>query len=108
MNFKDQLIKDLDVFINKNEFGDLHQIDGVEMPVVVDDDILEEFSGRSAEMENAMEGIYQKATTIFVKVSDYEKPEIGYRLKLDDSYYYVTGVSESAGLLKINLISNES
>lgn len=105
--FKDQLKRDLDIFINQDEFSDLHKLDGVEMTVLVDDDSFNEFSS-TVERENAMQGIYQSAITIYVKSSDYDKPEVGYRLKLDDEHYFVTGVSDSVGLLKINLVSNES
>ena len=55
-----------------------------------------------------MQGIYQVSKTIYVKSMDFEKPEVGSRLKLDGNSYYVTSASESAGLLKINLVSNES
>lgn len=107
--FKDFLLQDVDnVFLNTNEFGDIHKIDGVEMPVIVDGDGLEDFTARSAEMNNAMEGIYQRIITIYVKATDYEMPVVGKRLKLDDDHYSVTNVSDSAGILKINLVSNES
>lgn len=105
--FKDYLQQDIsNVFINTNEFADLHELDGIQMYILVDEDSFNEFSG-TAEQENAMQGIYQSAITIYVKSSDYKKPEIGDRLKLDDDYYYVTGAYDSAGLLKINLVSNE-
>lgn len=107
MKFKDQLKKDLDVFINPDEFADLHELDGKPTLVVVDADSFKEFSS-TVEMENAMQGIFQSALTIYVKTSDYKKPDVGYRLKLDDDYYSVIGVSESAGLLKIDLVSYES
>lgn len=107
MNFKDQLKKDLDIFINPTEFADIHVLDGKQVSVVVDSESFNEFSG-TVEMENAMQGIYQSAITIHVKTADYEKPEVGYRLELDGQYYYVTGVSESFGLLSINLMSHEN
>lgn len=106
MNFKEQLKKDLDVFINVNEFANLHILDGVEIPVIIDSDVFEEFSS-TVKMENAMQGIFQSTLTIYVKSIDYEKPSLGYRLELDGEYYHVTGVSEYAGLLKINLMTNE-
>ena len=40
-SFKDQLEKDFDsTFFNMNEFAELHNIDGKEVPVVVDNDTL--------------------------------------------------------------------
>lgn len=109
MNFKDQLKKDLDnVFMNGNEFADTHTLDGKEMLVIVVEDDSEEFNARSIEVGNAAEGIFEKVITIFVKESDYSRPDIGYSLNLDEKKYKVTHASSSAGLLKINLLSYES
>ncbi|SHN77278.1 hypothetical protein [Desulfitobacterium chlororespirans] len=107
-SFKDFVRSDLNTFFNADELAELHTLDGVEMMAIVDSDGFEEFSGRSVEIENAMQGIFTSSVTLFVKSSDYEKPNVGYRLKLDGEYYYVTGASEAAGLVKINLIAHES
>ena len=41
MSFKDQIRQDLDaVFLNVDEFAELHRIEGKEIPVVVDNDQL--------------------------------------------------------------------
>ena len=107
MNFKEQLDKDLNVFINIDEFAEQHELDGKLLPVVVDGDDFKEFSG-ILEMENAMRGIFQTTLTVYVKSSDFEKPDVGSRLTLDDKSYFVTSVSESAGVLKIVLSAYES
>ena len=45
MSFKDQIKQDLsDVFLNLDEFADLHRIEGKEVPVVIDSDMLEKLS----------------------------------------------------------------
>ncbi|KAB8126911.1 hypothetical protein F9U64_19005 [Gracilibacillus oryzae] len=107
MNFKDQLKKDLDIFINPKEFADFHRLDGIEMPVVIDEFTMDEFSGPQ-KLESAMEGIYQSTKTIYVKSAAYSKPKVGYRLQLDEEDYEVIGVSENMGMLKIDLSSYES
>ncbi|CDX01295.1 ATP-binding sugar transporter from pro-phage [Desulfitobacterium hafniense] len=105
---RDYFSSDLDTFMNQEEFAELHKVDGVEMLSIVDADDTKEFSGRSLEMESVMQGIFVNAITLYVKIADYEKPNVGYRLNLDGDYYNVVGVSETSGLLKINLIAHES
>ena len=40
MSFKDQIKQDLsDIFLNLDEFADLHRIEGKVVPVVIDSDI---------------------------------------------------------------------
>ncbi|MCT8975499.1 hypothetical protein N4T77_02695 [Clostridium sp. CX1] len=106
MNFKEQLKKDLDIFINVNEFADLHILDGLQIPVIIDSDAFEKFSS-TEKVENAMQGVFQSTLTIYVKSTDCEKPNLGYRLQLDGEYYHVIDVFEADGLIKINLMSNE-
>lgn len=106
-SFKDYLAKDIQVFLNLDEFADLHKLEGKLMPVVVDESGFKEFSG-TLQMENTMEGIFQSTLTIYVSASDYKKPDVGARIDFDDKYYDVVGVSELGGLLKIDLASYES
>ena len=51
MTFKEQILKDLDeVFLNLEEFAELHRVEGVEIPVVVDSDQLNKLKrGRSSD-----------------------------------------------------------
>ena len=45
MSFKDQIKQDLsDIFLNLDEFADLHRIEGKEVPVVIDSDIMAKLS----------------------------------------------------------------
>ena len=49
MSFKDQIRQDLDaVFLNVDEFAELHRIEGKEIPVVVDNDQLVKQIGRAS------------------------------------------------------------
>lgn len=108
MSFKAQLRDDLGIFFSLSEFAEVHYIDGKQMIAIVDADDFKELSGRSAEIENAMQGIFINSVTLYVRTADYTKPSVGYRLNLDGEYYYVTDAHESAGILKINLVSHES
>ena len=45
MSFKDQIKQDLsDIFLNLDEFADLHRIEGKEVPVVIDSDLMAKLS----------------------------------------------------------------
>lgn len=107
MNFKGYVAKDLDIFINPDEFAEWHELDGKPTLVVVEENSFDEFSS-TTELENIMQGIFRGAITIFVKSSDFNKPDVGDRIRFDDNYYFVVGVSEEAGVLKIDLASYES
>ncbi|WP_240468813.1 hypothetical protein [Anoxybacillus sp. MB8] len=52
--------------------------------------------------------IFHSTITIYVKSTDYRKPVIGQRITVDQENYYVTSVSEDAGVLKISATANET
>ncbi|CEG29802.1 hypothetical protein [Bacillus sp. B-jedd] len=108
MNFKDQLKKDLDVFINPMEFGEIHTLGNKEVTMIVEEDTFEKINDRADEFSRATENIYESITVIYLKASDYQKPAVGKRITLDGDKYYVVGASISDGILKINLSANES
>jgi hypothetical protein len=108
MEFKAQLKKDLDIFMNPDEFGELHTLETKEILMIIDEDEFDEKSGRSNDLENATQGIYEAVITLYMKASDYKKPAVGKRLKFDGEYHYVVGSSVSEGILKISLEANES
>ena len=62
--FKEQLEKDFhDAFFNLNEFAELHNIDGKNVPVVVDNDTLLALNlGKNADSD----GIFEDAKLFFV------------------------------------------
>lgn len=107
MNFKEIIANDLEIFLNPDEFGEIHELEGQPTLIVIDENSFNQFSG-TMEMENTMQGIFQSTLTIYVKADDFKKPDVGDRIKLDGNYYEVAGVSESLGLLTINLASYES
>lgn len=108
MNFKDQLNKDLDIFLNLNEFGNIHKLGSKEILMVVDDESFNQLAGRPQDYEDVTQNIYESVTTIYLKASEYKKPAVGKRISLDDEKYYVVGASVSDGILKISLSANES
>lgn len=108
MNFKDQLKKDLDIFINPKEFADVHQLGNKDVLMVIQEDSFGDKSGLTENFESATQNIYESVKTLFLKASDYRKPLVGERIKLDGEYHYVVASNINGGLLKIVLSSNES
>lgn len=103
--FKEQLLKDLGVFINFEEFGSEHIINGKAVICVVDEDIFEERG--TTKMESKFDGVFVKTKSIFVRMEDIEKPSIQERLTLDGNYYIVTDVMETEHLYEIQISRND-
>ena len=68
MSFKDQIKQDLsDIFLNLDEFADLHRIEGKEVPVVIDSDIMAKLSKIG---DNRIHGMDEADMVIMGKASD--------------------------------------
>lgn len=105
-NFKEQLEKDFDsTFFNLNEFAENHLVDDVEIPVVVDNDmIISLFLGKKVDTD----GIFTDDKAFFVqkKYLDYE-PVAGQHIKFDGQMYPIKSVFEDMGGYTIILSSND-
>jgi len=103
MPLRDYLIPDLNVFMNLDEFAELHSIDGVELPVIIDNDRLRERT------QKEFNGISIGELLIFVKKDDLEKrPEIGRPMRFDKRQMYVADCIEDMGVYEIILTQNRS
>lgn len=106
-SFKEQLEKDFQgTFFNLNEFAELHNIDGKNIPVVVDNDTLLAVNlGKNADSD----GIYEDAKLFFVMKEKlgYE-PVIGQIMEFDSETYTIGNVLEDTGGYTIILRGNES
>ena len=82
MSFKDQIKQDLsDIFLNLDEFADLHRIEGKEVPVVIDSDIMAKLSKIG---DNRIHGMDEADMVIMGKASDLpENLDPGRLLNLD-------------------------
>ena len=103
--FKEQLKKDLGVFINFDEFGSEHVINGETVICLIDEDIFEERG--TTKMESKFDGVFIKTKSIFVRMEDIEKPLIQERLVLDGNYYIVDDVMETEHLYEIQISRND-
>lgn len=106
VTFKDFITRDLVTFFNLNEFAELHNIDGREVPAIVDSDILKI---RSDNRYERFDGVYKGEVTVYVRASDFvNRPVFGQHLRLDGKLYLVVECNEVSGVLEIVLGANES
>ncbi|MED3732548.1 MULTISPECIES: hypothetical protein [Geobacillus] len=106
-NFKTYAERDLSAFFNIDEFADSHDIDGQQVLAIIDSDQFDERPRDPVDLYRITDGIYRAALTIYVRSSDYAKPVIGQKIYVDGEDYYVSAVSEDAGVLKITVTANE-
>lgn len=91
---------DLDTFINMDEFAEDHQINGETIKCVVDTDIFDE---RSTMAGDRSSGVFKDTISIFIKISDIEKPLIDEMMTVDYEHYRVVEVKENMGMYEIVL-----
>ena len=105
MSFKDQIKQDLsDVFLNLDEFADLHRIEGKEVPVVIDSDMLEKLSKIG---DNRLHGMDEADMVIMGKASDLpENLDPGRLLNLDGREVIVVTTTSEMGLVQIAVRQN--
>lgn len=106
MSFKEQVQKDIAVFLNLDEFAELHDIDGSQVLAVIDNDILKIRSDRQSER---YDGVYKGEFVVFVKADNLpSRPVYGQHMRLDGRLYQVAECTENMGVLEITLEANES
>ena len=88
LNFKDSAARDAaEVFFCLEEFGELHKVDGVEMPAVLEEDDTRHFTahwewGKKNSMDD---GLYLASTVLYLRKKDYgPRPKAGKLLVLDE------------------------
>lgn len=105
MSFKDQIQQDLsDVFLNLDEFADLHRIEGKEVLVVIDSDIMAKLSKIG---DNRIHGMDEADMVIMGKASDLpENLDPGRLLNLDGREVIVVTTTSEMGLVQIAVRQN--
>lgn len=105
MSFKDQIKQDLsDIFLNLDEFADLHRIEGKEVPVVIDSDIMAKLSKIG---DNRIHGMDEADMVIMGKASDLpENLDPGRLLNLDGREVIVVTTTLEMGLVQIAVRQN--
>ena len=105
MSFKDQIKQDLsDIFLNLDEFADLHRIEGKEVPVVIDSDIMAKLSKIG---DNRIHGMDEADMVIMGQASDLpENLDPGRLLNLDGREVIVVTTTSEMGLVQIAVRQN--
>lgn len=105
MSFKDQIKQDLsDIFLNLDEFADLHRIEGKEVPVVIDSDIMAKLSKIG---DNRIHEMDEADMVIMGKASDLpENLDPGRLLNLDGREVIVVTTTSEMGLVQIAVRQN--
>ena len=105
MSFKDQIKQDLsDIFLNLDEFADLHRIEGKEVPLVIDSDIMAKLSKIG---DNRIHGMDEADMVIMGKASDLpENLDPGRLLNLDGREVIVVTTTSEMGLVQIAVRQN--
>lgn len=105
MSFKDQIKQDLsDIFLNLDEFADLHRIEEKEVPVVIDSDIMAKLSKIG---DNRIHGMDEADMIIMGKASDLpENLDPGRLLNLDGREVIVVTTTSEMGLVQIAVRQN--
>jgi len=107
MTFKEQLAADAGaVFLNPAEFGEIHNVGGKEMTVVIDDSGMQE---RGKRMQSGGDGVYERRTVVYVSALDFGPlPAIGDILTVDGDTYMVKNCVDEGDIYSIHLEDYES
>lgn len=105
--FKDLLKQDVtQVFLNPDEFGAPHMVNGREM-IIVSDDI--ENIEREKKMKSSMDGLHVRQIFFYVSSEEFGKfPAIGDLLDLDGRKYQVVDATDECGIYGITIEANRS
>ena len=109
--FKQMVQEDLtSVFLNLEEFAEPYVIDGVTLPAVLDDYVIDNADrGTLPDRIGFSDGIYRNARRLLVKADD-----LGYLptareiMRVNNKLYMVSSVKEDMGLLTIVLEVNDT
>ena len=101
-SFKDQIQSDNEhVFLNCDEFSDMHNVNGKNMPAQVDDD---EATEKAVNYIGYGDGVFKRRRILFVSEKDFGAlPVIDSTLSLDNKKYVVKDTSTAMGIHSITL-----
>ena len=105
--FKSIIANDIhSTFLNTEEFSDMHVVNGVEMPLQMDD--IEQIN-REKRYKDNMDGIFVQQRLIYVAASDYGPlPKKDSLITLDGRKYRVADAIDEYGVYSITLEANRA
>lgn len=103
MSFKDMVQRDRSIFLNIDEFGEVHKVEGRNITVVIDDNTLRERQG------GAEVGVAESSLLLFAYVEDLPpRREAGESINVDGREYIVDDWSEDMGIAQVALGQNRT
>lgn len=111
MTFKEQIALDnRKVFMNEEEFSERHQINGVEMPCIVDNNEMVDREKRYQYKRSLYaDGVYIKELLIYVRADDFGPlPAVGRVLTFDRKTYIISDAINEDGIYSLSLEANKT
>lgn len=111
MTFKEQIAKDnQNIFLNLDEFGELHIVNGKKMPVLIDSyEQIDREKRYQFRHSLYADGVFLKELLIYVKDSDFGNlPRVGSAVKFDGKLYTVSDAIDEDGIFSISLEANKT
>ena len=104
MSFKEQIAADLDsVFLNLDEFAEIHRVEGSKIPVVVDNDQLNKLK------KGQILGLVEADMLLMGKTADFPADlEPGRMLNVDGRELIIASSGEDMGLVEVALQQNRT
>lgn len=102
MKFTEAIDKDLQIFMNLDEFAETHEINGVEVTCVIST-MTHERSGNQSQKFDGLHGDFQ---TIYIKSDAIERiPAEGESIRVDNRRFTVESTINQQGITRIELAS---
>ena len=111
MSFKELVEQDnRTVFMNLDEFADIHVINGKEMPCIIDNNEMVDREKRYQYKRSLYaDGVYLKEVLLYVKAEDFGSlPAVGRSLTLDKKSYIISDAIDEGGIYSISLEANKT
>lgn len=107
-SFKDILKNDIKaIFLNPEEFGETHTVQGREMTIVLDD--IENVEREKKLQSTTAGGIHARQILMYVAADDFGAfPAPGGLITLDGGRYTVVDATDEAGMYAITMEANRS
>ena len=105
--FKELLRQDVKtVFLNPEEFGEEHTVNGKPMLIIIDDNELTE---REKRMKSHMDGMYKKQTLVYGSALDFGPlPGVGMPCEIDGLTFIVADSINEGGVYSLHLERNRN
>ena len=111
MTFKEQIALDnLKVFMNFDEFADMHMVNGTEMLCIVDNNEMIDREKRYQYKRSLYaDGVYIKDLLIYVRAEDFGPlPAVGRLLTFDKKSYLISDAINEDGIYSLSLEANKT